>query len=76
LGVALEMARSALRTEERGEDIDATIAKHIIALALGGERDADRLCGPSSAELMDAQVSCSRPPQRPVPLCWSGLLRP
>jgi hypothetical protein len=44
LGVALEMARFALRAEERGDGNDVIIAKHIIMLALGGERDADRLC--------------------------------
>ena len=54
LGVALEMARCALRTEERGEDTDTIIAKHIIALALGGERDADRLCDYAVAKLREA----------------------
>ena len=54
LGVALEMARCALRTEERGEDTDTIIAKHIIALALGGERDADRLCDYALVKLREA----------------------
>ena len=72
LGVALEMARCALRTEERGEDTDTIIAKHIIALALGASA-MQIACAitpsPSSAKLMDVQVSCSRPPQRPEPIC-------
>ena len=54
LGVALEMARYALRFEERGDGADAIIAKHIIALALGGERDADRLCDYALAKLREA----------------------
>jgi hypothetical protein len=33
LGVALEMARCALRSEERGDGNDEIIAKHIIELA-------------------------------------------
>ena len=73
LGVALEMARCALRTEERSEDTDTIIAKHIIALALGGERDADRLC--DSARPMDVPASCSSPPPRPVPPCSSQVAR-
>ena len=52
LGVALEMARWALRFEERDDGADAIIAKHIIALALGGERDADRLCDYALAKLL------------------------
>ena len=54
LGVALEMSRCALRFEERGDGTDAIIAKHIIALALGGERDADRLCDYALAKLREA----------------------
>lgn len=60
LGVALEMARCALRTEERGEDTDTIIAKHIIALALGGERDADRLCDYALAKLREADGRSSQ----------------
>jgi hypothetical protein len=60
LGVALEMARFALRTEERGEDTDTIIAKHIIALALGGERDADRLCDYALAKLREADGRSSQ----------------
>jgi hypothetical protein len=54
LGVALEVARAALRAEERGQGTDEIIAKHIIALALGGERDADRLCDYALAKLREA----------------------
>ena len=60
LGVALEMARCALQTEERGEDTDTVIAKHIIALALGGERDADRLCDYALAKLGEADGRSSQ----------------
>jgi len=56
LGVALEVARCALRTEERGDDTDTIIAKHLIALALGGERDADRLCDYALAKLWCASL--------------------
>jgi hypothetical protein len=55
LGVALEMARCALRPEERGDSTDAIIAKHIITLALGGERDADRLCDYALANLREGR---------------------
>jgi hypothetical protein len=60
LGVALEMTRCALRTEERGEDTDEIIAKHIIALALGGERDADRLCDYALAKLRETDGRSSQ----------------
>ena len=54
LGVAFEVARAALRAEERGHDTDEIIAKHIIALAQAGERDADRLCDYALAKLREA----------------------
>ena len=38
LGVALEMARCALRSEERGDGNDAIIASHIIAATSGGAK--------------------------------------
>ena len=60
LGVALEVARAALRIEEQGEDTDTIIAKHIIALALGGERDADRLCDYALAKLREADGRSSQ----------------
>ena len=60
LGVALEMARCALRIEERGEGTDTIIAKHIIALAQGGERDADRLCDYALAKLREADGRSSQ----------------
>ena len=60
LGVALEMARCALRPEERGDSTDAIIAKHIITLALGGERDADRLCDYALAKLREADGRSSQ----------------
>ena len=53
VGVAFEVARAALRAEERGERTDETIAKHIIALAQSGERDADRLCDYALAKLRE-----------------------
>ena len=62
LGVALEMARCALRFEERGDEADAAIANHIIALAQAGERDADRLCDYALAKLREVTRTddCSR----------------
>ena len=60
LGVALETARCALRNEERGEDTDTIIAKHIIALAQAGERDADRLCDYALAKLRQADGRSSQ----------------
>jgi hypothetical protein len=43
MGVAFEMARVALRID-RTDPISERLAKSIIALAKGGERDPDRLC--------------------------------
>jgi hypothetical protein len=60
LGVALEMARCALRTEEWGEGTDEMIAKHIIELARAGERDADRLCDYALAKLRGADGRSSQ----------------
>jgi hypothetical protein len=60
LGVALEMARCALRFEERGDSTDATIADHIIALAQAGERNADRLCDYALAKLREADGRSSQ----------------
>ena len=54
LGVALEMARCALRSEERGERNDEIIAKHMIELAQAGERNADRLCDYALSKLREA----------------------
>ena len=44
MGVALEMCRCALRSEERGDDTDALLAEHVIALA-------HRLCDYALAKL-------------------------
>lgn len=55
LGVAFEVARAALRAEERGHATDEIIAQHIIALAQAGERDADRLCDYALAKLREAE---------------------
>jgi hypothetical protein len=60
LGVALEMARCALRTEERGDGTDAIIAKHIIELAQAGERNADRLCDYALAKVREADGRLSQ----------------
>ena len=57
LGVALEMARCALGDKERSDGTDTIIAKHIITLALGGERDADRLCDYAWAKFREASDS-------------------
>jgi hypothetical protein len=42
--VALEMARVALRFEDRTDPITEILAKRIIALAKDGLRDANLLC--------------------------------
>jgi hypothetical protein len=60
LGVALEMARWALRFEERAEGTDAIIANHIIELAQAGERNADRLCDYALAKLREADGRSSQ----------------
>jgi hypothetical protein len=60
MGVALEVARAALRSEECDEGTDAIIAKHIIALAPGGERNADRLCDYALAQLREADGRSSQ----------------
>ena len=60
VGVALEVARAALRAEERGEGTDEIIAKHIIELAQAGERDADRLCDYALAKLREADGRSSQ----------------
>jgi hypothetical protein len=44
LGVALEMARVALRLADRDDPAVAILAKRIIALAKEGERNPDQLC--------------------------------
>jgi hypothetical protein len=60
VGVAFEVARAALRAEERGDRTDELIAKHIIALAEAGERNADRLCDYALAKLREADGSSSQ----------------
>jgi hypothetical protein len=60
LGVALEMARCALRAEERGDGNDEIIAKHIIELAQAGERNADRLCDYALSKLREADGRSSQ----------------
>ena len=60
MGVALEMARCALRSEERGDGNDAIIANHIIALAQAGERDGDRLCDYALAKLREGDGRSSQ----------------
>jgi hypothetical protein len=44
MGVAFEMARAALRLADRDDRVIALIAERIIALAVAGERDPERLC--------------------------------
>ena len=60
VGLAFEVARAALRAEERGDRTDGLIAKHIIALAEAGERNADRLCDYALAKLREADGSSSQ----------------
>jgi hypothetical protein len=44
MGVALELARVALRLADRDDPAIAILAKRIIALAKEGERNPDLLC--------------------------------
>src|SRR6266480_1019510 len=44
MGVAFEMARAALRLEDRDDPAVAILAMQIIALAKEGERNPDLLC--------------------------------
>jgi hypothetical protein len=44
MGVALEMARSAVPVPDRSDAITGMIAEKIIALAQAGERNPDLLC--------------------------------
>jgi len=44
MGVAFEMARTAMVRDRDGHHADAAIANRIIELAKGGERNPDRLC--------------------------------
>jgi hypothetical protein len=60
LGIALEVARAALRGEERGVRAEEIIATHIITLAKGGERDPDRLCDYALAKLREADGRTSQ----------------
>jgi hypothetical protein len=60
VGVAWEIARCALRAEERGAGTDTIIAQHIIELAQAGERDAERLCDYALAKLREADGRSSQ----------------
>jgi hypothetical protein len=60
MGIALEVARMALRGQERDHGTDALIAKHIIELAQADERDADRLCDYALAKLREADGRSSQ----------------
>jgi hypothetical protein len=55
MGVAFEMARAALRLEDRGDPIVAKVADKIIALAKGGELNPDLLCERALADLAKEQ---------------------
>ena len=44
MGIAFEMARAALRLVERKDPLNEIVARKIIALAKGGERDPNVLC--------------------------------
>jgi hypothetical protein len=76
LGVALEMARCALRSEERGEGTDTIIARHIIELAQAGERDANRLCDYALAKLREADGLSSQLFQSSTDARSAALKRP
>jgi hypothetical protein len=44
MGLAFELTRAALRISTQDDIAPETIAKKIIELAKGGERDPERLC--------------------------------
>ena len=44
MGVAFEMAKAALRLEDRGDAVVTDLAHKIIELAKGGELNPDLLC--------------------------------
>jgi hypothetical protein len=44
MGVAFEMARAALRLDDRSDALNKIVAENIIKLAQEGERDPDELC--------------------------------
>jgi hypothetical protein len=51
MGLAFEIARTALQLEDRNGAADQALAGRIIQLAQQGERDPDRLSGLVLAEL-------------------------
>jgi hypothetical protein len=57
MGVALEMARAALRLADRTDPITEMLAKRIIALARDGLRDPNLLCEWALDDL------CKQPPR-------------
>jgi hypothetical protein len=44
MGLAFEMARAALRLDNRNDPLNKIVAEKIIELAQDGERDPNRLC--------------------------------
>ena len=44
MGVAFELARVALQLEDRGDSLNAILARRIVELAQEGERNPDLLC--------------------------------
>ena len=67
MGVAFEMALAALRLSDRSDPFFAIVARKIIALAAGGESNADRLCEQALAGLGIQELKEAFKPQ-------SGLL--
>jgi hypothetical protein len=55
MGVAFEMARAALRLQDRVDPIVAKVADKIIELAKGGELNPDLLCERALADLAKEQ---------------------
>jgi hypothetical protein len=51
MGIALEMARAALRLTDRADPVVAVVAKKIIELAKAGERNPNLLCDRTLSEL-------------------------
>ena len=51
MGIALEMARAALRLTDRADPVVAVVAKKIIELAKAGERNPNMLCELTLSEL-------------------------
>lgn len=56
MGVAFEIARAALRLEDRGDLTNQMLAKRIIELAKAGESNPDLLCEAALKEFREQRL--------------------